>query len=139
MPATHIARMIGEIPVAPLLDPTGAQTILGGDPGLITEPAAPTAHSLFGPRGAVLLAQGLGELRSHLEAVPHGGQTERAVSAAARTALRAGPLREIQRRQQRHPADGGQSLGEARSDSSRLHTESELVVSNVNQWVKEQK
>ncbi|KAL4630269.1 polyamine-modulated factor 1-binding protein 1 isoform X3 [Arapaima gigas] len=32
-----------------------------------------------------------------------------------------------------------QSLGCARSDSSRLHKESELVVSNVNQWVKEQR
>ncbi|XP_059394359.1 trichohyalin isoform X2 [Carassius carassius] len=32
-----------------------------------------------------------------------------------------------------------QCLGEARSDSSRLHRESELVVTNVNQWVKEQK
>ncbi|XP_052418278.1 trichohyalin isoform X2 [Carassius gibelio] len=30
-------------------------------------------------------------------------------------------------------------LGDARSDSSRLHRESELVVTNVNQWVKEQK
>lgn len=32
-----------------------------------------------------------------------------------------------------------QCLGDARSDSSRLHRESELVVTNVNQWVKEQK
>nr|XP_055069117.1 trichohyalin isoform X4 [Misgurnus anguillicaudatus] len=32
-----------------------------------------------------------------------------------------------------------QCLGDARCDSSRLHKESELVVSNVNQWVKEQK
>ncbi|XP_071257947.1 polyamine-modulated factor 1-binding protein 1-like isoform X2 [Salvelinus alpinus] len=32
-----------------------------------------------------------------------------------------------------------QSLGNARSDSSLLHRESELVVTNVNQWVKEQK
>lgn len=32
-----------------------------------------------------------------------------------------------------------QALGDARSDSSRLHHESELVVTNVNQWVKEQK
>ncbi|XP_065117551.1 uncharacterized protein pmfbp1 isoform X2 [Paramisgurnus dabryanus] len=32
-----------------------------------------------------------------------------------------------------------QCLGDARCDSSRLHRESELVVSNVNQWVKEQK
>uniref|UniRef100_A0A8C2BNB4 Polyamine-modulated factor 1-binding protein 1 n=1 Tax=Cyprinus carpio TaxID=7962 RepID=A0A8C2BNB4_CYPCA len=31
-----------------------------------------------------------------------------------------------------------QCLGDARSDSSRLHRESELVVTNVNQWVKEQ-
>ncbi|XP_038848433.1 uncharacterized protein LOC120046944 isoform X2 [Salvelinus namaycush] len=31
-----------------------------------------------------------------------------------------------------------QSLGNARSDSSLLHRESELVVTNVNQWVKEQ-
>jgi hypothetical protein len=42
--------------VTPLLDPTGAKAILGGEPGSITEPAAPTAYSLFGPRGAVLLA-----------------------------------------------------------------------------------
>nr|XP_021333719.1 polyamine-modulated factor 1-binding protein 1 isoform X4 [Danio rerio] len=32
-----------------------------------------------------------------------------------------------------------QCLGDARTDSSRLHRESELVVTNVNQWVKEQK
>ncbi|KAJ8271304.1 hypothetical protein COCON_G00101630 [Conger conger] len=32
-----------------------------------------------------------------------------------------------------------QSLGTARTDSTRLQKESELVVSNVNQWVKEQK
>ncbi|XP_017333578.1 polyamine-modulated factor 1-binding protein 1 isoform X2 [Ictalurus punctatus] len=32
-----------------------------------------------------------------------------------------------------------QALGDARTDSSRLHRESELVVTNVNQWVKEQK
>ncbi|XP_077057955.1 uncharacterized protein pmfbp1 isoform X3 [Siphateles boraxobius] len=32
-----------------------------------------------------------------------------------------------------------QCLGDARSDSSRLHRESQLVVTNVNQWVKEQK
>ncbi|KAL7854805.1 hypothetical protein SRHO_G00169950, partial [Serrasalmus rhombeus] len=32
-----------------------------------------------------------------------------------------------------------QALGDARCDSSRLHRESELVVTNVNQWVKEQK
>ncbi|MBN3306306.1 PMFBP protein, partial [Amia calva] len=32
-----------------------------------------------------------------------------------------------------------QSLANARSDSSRLHRESELVVSNINHWVKEQK
>nr|XP_014030734.1 unnamed protein product [Salmo salar] len=32
-----------------------------------------------------------------------------------------------------------QSLGNARSDSSFLHRETELVVTNVNQWVKEQK
>ncbi|XP_029577372.1 polyamine-modulated factor 1-binding protein 1 [Salmo trutta] len=32
-----------------------------------------------------------------------------------------------------------QSLGNARSDSSFLHRESELVVTNINQWVKEQK
>ncbi|XDV17495.1 hypothetical protein PO909_023343 [Leuciscus waleckii] len=31
-----------------------------------------------------------------------------------------------------------QCLGDARSDSSRLHRESQLVVTNVNQWVKEQ-
>uniref|UniRef100_A0A3B1JVL0 Polyamine modulated factor 1 binding protein 1 n=1 Tax=Astyanax mexicanus TaxID=7994 RepID=A0A3B1JVL0_ASTMX len=31
-----------------------------------------------------------------------------------------------------------QALGDARCDSSRLHRESELVVTNVNQWVKEQ-
>ncbi|XP_069757408.1 polyamine-modulated factor 1-binding protein 1 isoform X3 [Narcine bancroftii] len=31
------------------------------------------------------------------------------------------------------------SLHDARSDSSRLHRESELVVANVNQWVKDQK
>ncbi|KAK1799100.1 hypothetical protein P4O66_006688, partial [Electrophorus voltai] len=31
------------------------------------------------------------------------------------------------------------ALTEARSDTSRLHHESELVVTNVNQWVKEQK
>lgn len=30
-------------------------------------------------------------------------------------------------------------LGDARCDSSRLHRESELVVTNVNQWLKEQK
>lgn len=32
-----------------------------------------------------------------------------------------------------------QALGDARTDSSRLHRESELVVTNVNQWVEEQK
>ena len=32
-----------------------------------------------------------------------------------------------------------QSLGNARSDSTRLHQESELVVSSVNQLVQEQK
>ncbi|KAK3562218.1 hypothetical protein QTP86_030549, partial [Hemibagrus guttatus] len=32
-----------------------------------------------------------------------------------------------------------QALSDARTDSSRLHRESELVVTNVNQWVKEQK
>jgi hypothetical protein len=47
---------IGEFPVSPLLDPTGATAILGGDVGVITEPIAPTASTLFGPRGAVLLA-----------------------------------------------------------------------------------
>uniref|UniRef100_A0A8D0GJL8 Polyamine-modulated factor 1-binding protein 1 n=1 Tax=Sphenodon punctatus TaxID=8508 RepID=A0A8D0GJL8_SPHPU len=31
------------------------------------------------------------------------------------------------------------SLGAARSDSCRLHQESELVVTNVNQWVREQR
>ncbi|TRZ00206.1 hypothetical protein DNTS_022585 [Danionella cerebrum] len=32
-----------------------------------------------------------------------------------------------------------QCLGDARTDNSRLHKESELVVTNVNQWIKEQK
>lgn len=32
-----------------------------------------------------------------------------------------------------------QALSDARTDSSCLHRESELVVTNVSQWVKEQK
>ncbi|HET9621257.1 MAG TPA: hypothetical protein VFP84_07825 [Kofleriaceae bacterium] len=57
MPAAHpLARSLGEIPVPPLLDTAGAQVILGGEPGVITEPGPPTAHTLFGPRGAAMLA-----------------------------------------------------------------------------------
>lgn len=42
-------------PSVPLLDPSGAATILGGSRRGLAEPIAPAADTLFGPRGAVLL------------------------------------------------------------------------------------
>ena len=42
----------------PLLDPRGARVILGMQPGAPIAPIAPTAASLFGPRGAYLAGPG---------------------------------------------------------------------------------
>jgi hypothetical protein len=44
-----------DAPAAPLLDPAGAATILGGFAGALPVPIAPAAHTLFGPRGGALL------------------------------------------------------------------------------------
>jgi hypothetical protein len=47
-------RITDDAPAAPLLDPAGATTILGGSEGTLAEPIVPAADTLFGPRGAVL-------------------------------------------------------------------------------------
>ncbi len=43
------------VPAPPLLDPTGARTILGGERDGLTQPIAAAADTLFGPRGAALV------------------------------------------------------------------------------------
>jgi hypothetical protein len=48
----------GDVPPAPLLEPAGAAVILGGGSAALAEPVAPAADTLFGPRGAALLAPG---------------------------------------------------------------------------------
>jgi hypothetical protein len=45
-----------ELLVPALLEPSGASVILGGEPEPLSEPGAPSAHTLLGPRGAALLA-----------------------------------------------------------------------------------
>lgn len=42
----------------PLLDPSGAQVILGSDGGLLADSITPAAHRLFGPRGVCLHPDG---------------------------------------------------------------------------------
>jgi hypothetical protein len=45
-----------DLPAPPLLDPAGAQVILGGFNDVLPVPIAPAAYTLFGPRGAALLS-----------------------------------------------------------------------------------
>jgi hypothetical protein len=47
---------LGAPPARPLLDPAGPAVILGVAPGLLPLPVVPSRTSLFGPRGACLLA-----------------------------------------------------------------------------------
>lgn len=42
----------------PALDPRGARVILGGDDGALAAPIVPSARTLFGPRGAAVMADG---------------------------------------------------------------------------------
>ena len=49
-------RGTGDRAALPLLDPRGARVILGAQPAAAVAPIAPSATSLFGPRGACLAA-----------------------------------------------------------------------------------